>query len=81
MKGASFSRLMIRLPCRGGDRGIVSLFVMPADWWSSFLVFSPSNMTVFSVAFPSHAEMTFVYQDIIMHGWLGSSHCFVCARF
>ena len=36
---------------------------MPADWWPSFLVFSPANMTVFSVAFLSHAEMTFVYQE------------------
>ena len=84
MKGA---RLMIRLPCRGGDRSIESgswcLFLMPADWWPSFLVFSPANMTVFSVAFLSHAEMIFVYQVFCVyicicityftHGWLGFS--------
>ena len=47
MKGASFSRLMIRLPCRGGDRGI-NVSVSGVSYASGlvvfFLVFSPANM-------------------------------------
>ena len=66
VKGSNFSRLMMRLPCRGGDGGIVSVsgvsFLGQRTGDLFFLVFSLANMTVLSVAFPSRAENKIVYQ-------------------
>ena len=66
MKGANFSRLMMRLPCSDGDGGIVSVSsvsLLGQRTDDLFSCISPANMAVFSVAFPSHAENKIVYQS------------------
>ena len=53
MKGANFSRLMIRLPCSDGDGGIVSVSgvtVLGQRTGGLFSCISPANMAVSSVA-------------------------------